>query len=372
MAWNVVIIGAGAIGCLVGAKLALAGQRVALVGRAAFVEQVRAHGLQLTDVQGARTVRNVRPVASLLEAYNRSETAFDLAIFTVKSYDTLAASEEFKQTLADTGAPAPILLSVQNGVGNEEAIAQIAAAASVVAGSITTPVSVEGPGIIRIDKPRYGLGLAPWRGTPDARSAGGREQTSAPPAPMADSGFEDVCRLMQLAGFEVTPFADAAALKWTKLLMNMMGNATCAILDEPPQIAFADGRIVDLEIDAWREALAVMEAAGIKPLNMDKYPFGVLAPLVRHAPKALIRPILRSQIGGARGGKLPSLHIDLHGGKGRSEVGWLNGAVVRKGGEVGVATPVNGALTRVLEGLVADPTQIAEWRGNHARLVQQA
>ncbi len=102
---------------------------------------------------------------------------------------------------------------------------------------------------------------------------------------------------------------------------------------------------------------------------MDKYPFATLAPLIRYAPKALIRPILRSQIGGARGGKLPSLHIDLHSGKGRSEVGWLNGAVVRKGGEVGVATPVNQVLTEVLSELVAHPDEIRAWRGNHARLL---
>ncbi len=110
---------------------------------------------------------------------------------------------------------------------------------------------------------------------------------------------------------------------------------------------------MDLEIEAWREALAVMAAAGIPALNMDKYPFAMLAPLIRYAPKALIRPILRSQIGGARGGKMPSLHIDLHGNKGRSEVGWLNGAVVRKGRKSGVATPVNGVLTDVLPGRAA-------------------
>jgi 2-dehydropantoate 2-reductase len=93
---------------------------------------------------------------------------------------------------------------------------------------------------------------------------------------------------------------------------------------------------------------------------------------VCYAPKALIRPVLRSQIGGARGGKLPSLHIDLHSGKGRSEVGWLNGAVVRKGQEVGVKTPVNRALTEVLSALVANPAELGAWHSNHARLVQTA
>ncbi len=354
---NVLIVGAGAIGCLLGGKLAHANQPVTLVGRPTFVEAVRSRGLLLADETGRHTVRNVRAAGSTQEAFARSETAFDLAVFTVKSYDTAAAVGELAAALAATGAPAPALLSVQNGVGNEDALAAALPSVTVLAGSITTPVSVEGPGDIRVDKPRYGLGLGVWR------PAGGEAPTHL---------YAETCAVFEHGGFAVKQYADAQAMKWTKLLMNMMGNATCAILDEGPQIAFADSRIVDLEIDAWREALAVMEAAGIKPLNMDKYPFGVLAPLVRYAPKPLIRPLLRSQIGGARGGKLPSLHIDLHGSKGRSEVGWLNGAVLRKGGEVGVATPVNGALTRVLETLVADPTQIAAWRGNHAQLVQAA
>lgn len=361
MAWNVLIIGAGAIGCLVGGKLAMAGQQVTLVGRRAFVEQVRARGLQLTDEEGAHTIRNVRAASSMLEAYDRSPSAFDLAIFTVKSYDTAAAGEELRQALSDTGAPAPTLLSVQNGVGNEEMLAQIAANAAVVAGSITTPVSVEAPGVIRIDKPSYGLGLAVWGD--EARGGAGEGEHLV-------AVFDGVCGLMAMAGFAVKPYASAASMKWTKLLMNMMGNATCAILDEAPGTVFADNRMVDIEIGAWREALAVMRAARIAPVDLEHYPFGKLAPLIRFAPAAVMRPILRSQIGGARGGKMPSLHIDLHGNKGKSEVRWLNGAVVEKGKTVGVATPINAALTETLLRLVEHPEERAGWKGAHERLWQ--
>lgn len=350
MAWNVLIIGAGAIGCLVGGKLAMASQRVTLAGRRAFVEQVRAQGLKLIDEQGAHTARNVRPVASIQEAYDRSESAFDLAIFTVKSYDTAAAAAEYRQALSETGAPPPIFLSVQNGVGNEESIAQIADRAAVVAGSITTPVSVIGPGAIRVDKPRYGLGLASWRG--------------------AEAALGDVCALMELAGFVVQRYGSAASMKWTKLLMNMMGNATCAILDESPEIVFADNRMVDIEIAAWREALAVMAASHIAPVDLDGYPFGKLAPLIRYAPKALLRPVLRKQIGRARGGKMPSLHIDLHANKGNSEVRWLNGAVVEKGRQVGASTPVNALLTDTLLRLIEHPEERPSWKGAHDRLWQ--
>lgn len=359
MAWNVLIIGAGAIGCLVGGKLAMAGQQVTLVGRRAFVAQVRTRGLQLTDEQGTHTIRNVRAAADMLEAYDRSPTAFDLAIFTVKSYDTGAAVAELRQALADTGAPAPALLSVQNGVGNEEMLAQTAANVAVVAGSITTPVSIEAPGAIRIDKPSYGLGLAVWR----ERESGRAEERENPPAV-----FDGVYGLMALAGFAVKSYASAASMKWTKLLMNMMGNATCAILGEAPDKVFADNRMVDIEIMAWREALAVMRAASIAPVDLERYPFSKLAPLIRYAPASLMRPILRRQIGGARGGKLPSLHIDLHSNKGKSEVRWLNGAVMEKGKTVGVATPVNAALTETLLRLVVHPEERADWQGAHQRL----
>lgn len=357
MAWNVMIIGAGAIGCLVGGKLAMAGQQVTLVGRRAFVEQVRARGLQLTDEEGAHTIRNVRAASSMLEAYDRSPSAFDLAIFTVKSYDTAAAVEELRQALSDTGAPIPALLSVQNGVGNEEMLAQVTT--SIIAGSITTPVSVEAPGVIRIDKPSYGLGLAAWKDEARGRAGEGENQSAI---------FDGVCGLMAMAGFAVKPYASAASMKWTKLLMNMMGNATCAILDEAPDKVFADNRMVDIEIMAWREALAVMRAAAIAPVDLERYPFGKLAPLIRYAPAALMRPILRKQIGGARGGKMPSLHIDLHGNKGKSEVRWLNGAVVEKGKTVGVRTPVNAALTETLLRLVVHPEERADWQGAHQRL----
>ncbi len=349
---NVLIVGAGAIGCLLGGKLARANQQVTLAGRPTFVEAVRRRGLLLSDETGKHTVRNLRAVTSPLAALQRSETAFDLVVLTVKSYDTAGAVEELHAALEATGAPVPAMLSVQNGVGNEDAMAAAFASAPILAGSITTPVSVEGPGAIHIDKPRYGLGLGIWRG-----------------AAMGPVVFDAACAHLETAGFAVKRYENAQAMKWTKLLMNMMGNAACAILDEPPQAAFADGKIVDLEIDAWREALAVMAAAHIPVLNMDKYPFATLAPLIRYAPKAAIRPVLRSQIGGARGGKLPSLHIDLHSGKGRSEVGWLNGAVERKGTEVGVPTPVNSTLTKVLTTLVNNPSELGAWRSNHAKLL---
>jgi 2-dehydropantoate 2-reductase len=349
---NVLVIGAGAIGCLVGGKLAQTGTRVTLVGRPHFAETVRRNGLHLTDEQGHHAVQDVTTAGSLAEAYRQGDTVYDLAVLTVKSYDTAAALEELGAALG--AAPRPAVLSLQNGVGNEEAIAASLGEAAVLAGVITTPVSVQGPGAIRIDRPKYDLGLSPW--------------APSVPAERVDAAVH----LLTRAGFRVGRYPHAAGMKWTKLLMNMVGNASSAILDMPPQELFAQDEIIDLEITAWREALAVMRAASIPPVNLGGYPFRLLAPLVRRAPNRLLRPLLRSRIGGARGGKLPSLHIDLHSGKRRSEVRWLNGAVVRKGDEVGVATPVNRLLTETLLSLLGVPQAQAAWRRNVPRLILAA
>ena len=148
----------------------------------------------------------------------------------------------------------------------------------------------------------------------------------------------------------------------------MMGNATSAILDQPPAQLFADARVVDIEIAAWREALAVMAAARIPPVNLGSYPFGWLAPLIRSAPNSLLRPILCRQVSGARGDKMPSLQIDLHQGKHKSEIGLLNGAIVKRGKAVGVATPVNTLLTDTVTSLIGESHLQALWKGNVEKL----
>ena len=68
---------------------------------------------------------------------------------------------------------------------------------------------------------------------------------------------------------------------------------------------------------------------------------------------------------------MPSLWIDLDAGRGRSEGDWYNGAVVALGRRHGVATPVNAALTRLLDAAIADPAARAPFRGAPERLLAE-
>jgi 2-dehydropantoate 2-reductase len=349
---NILILGAGAIGCLVGGKLAQSGHAVTLVGRERFVAAIQARGLQMRMGETTQVVHNLRPVDSIHAAFwhaAEEQIPYDVAILTVKSYDTAAVLTEIASAVEANRQPLPTILSLQNGVGNEEAIAARFGADKVIAGTITAPVEVPEAGVIHVAKPKFVIGLARWQGFSDEPLLGKVEQA------LIESGIR------------VTRYADARSMKWTKLLMNMIGNATSAILGQPPGVTFAEAGVADLEIDALREALAVMRAAGIRPVDVEKYPLGRLAPLIRYAPKAILRPALRRIIGGARGGKMPSLYLDLEKGKSASEVDWLNGAIVRLGQRV--ATPINQLLNETVQHLAHHPQERAQWRKNSEKLI---
>ncbi|MYC94834.1 MAG: 2-dehydropantoate 2-reductase [Caldilineaceae bacterium SB0661_bin_32] len=353
---RILIIGAGAIGCFVGGRLASAGHAVTLVGRARTTAALQTRGLALYAADGAvERVPSVNAVASVQEAFPGT---YDIAVLAVKSYDTATVLDEMAS--AEAGPP-PAILSLQNGVGNEEEIAARFGPQQVLAGTITAPVEVREPGVVQVTKPTFAIGLAEFRG--DGEDAGSSSLSSL--LSLLSSQFTT-------AGLPAKVYDDANGMKWSKLLMNMIGNATSAILAEPPGVTFADPRIADLEIDALREALRVMAAAGIRPLNVEKYPLRALAPLLRWCPRPLLRTALHRVVGGARGGKMPSLYLDLASGKRGSEVAWYNGAIVRKGVEVGVETPVNRLLTETVRQLAAEPQLRAGWRGDFEQLAAAA
>lgn len=323
---RIVIIGAGAIGGWVGGRLALAGHRVTLVGRQRLADAVAADGLRLRSPDGETTVHDLRVVASVNDAAPHGP--YDLAVFSVKTYDTDAAVAEMQT--ADLGQP--VVLSLQNGVRSEEALAAVFGAARVIAGTELNPISVPRPGVVTLEKWKGGIGLAPV-------------------AP--DASVDRWVRVFDEAVLSTRVYADYCAMKWSKLLLNLIGNASAAILDMNTAELYADRRLQRLEIEMLREAANVMRGLGVKPVSLPGYPVPLLAWGARRAPAFLLGPVLRKMVAGGRGEKPPSLLLALRHNRGRSEVGDLNGAVVRAGEQLGIPTPVNRALTETLERLIA-------------------
>ena len=173
---------------------------------------------------------------------------------------------------------------------------------------------------------------------------------------------------MSEAGLNAQLYAKALDMKWSKLLTNLLTNASAAILDMTPAQIFANRDLFNLEISQLREALSVMKAQGIGVVDLPGTPVRALAFAVKFLPLSISRPLMGKAVGGGRGGKMPSFHIDLHSGSGKSEVDYLNGAVVRAGIEAGIPTPVNQLLTETLHRLTAGELPLDSFRHQPEKL----
>jgi 2-dehydropantoate 2-reductase len=338
----IVVVGAGAIGLLVAGQLADSGQPTILLARpavAAAIEQQRLRVLQDGVLHVAEDLQTITDPAAL-----GGQVPPELAILCVKAYDTAGALP----ALATLNAQA--ILTLQNGIGSEEILADCFGAGRVVSGAITSSVEIAAPGRIEVVK-RGGIGLAAM--APEARAATAR-----------------ALEALRRAGCDTREYADYRALKWSKALLNMLGNASAAILDMPVERVYADARLVALERRGFLETLAVMDRLGIAPVSLPRYPVKLLAGAMRRLPAAILNPLLRRKVAAGRGGKPPSLQLGLAHGNPRSEGEFLYGAVARAGAEAGVDTPVNRALWNALQGIASGAIAWDAFRGKPERLLE--
>jgi len=173
---------------------------------------------------------------------------------------------------------------------------------------------------------------------------------------------------LRQAGFVVRLYTDARSMKWSKLLLNLIGNATSAILDLNTMQVFADKRLFSIEMASLREAMKVARAQGIRFVGLPGYPVPLLAAAARLLPLPLLQPLLIPLVAKGRGSKMPSLHIDLANGKRRSEIDELNGAVARIGAQLSIPTPANGFLLETFKALQSGRVDRSEWRHRADRL----
>lgn len=338
---KILVIGAGAIGGFIGGQLA-AQHDVTLFDRAPLVEAVRARGLRIITPEAERTVTNLAAFTALEEIF-ASTPRFDLAILCVKAFDTAAAI----QTLLPYADRIERFLTPQNGVNNEDLLGAAFGRAKIISGTLLNPIAVPELGVVRLEKAGRGIGLAPLESPIDR--------------------YVDVIRATQLP---VRTYTHYRAMKWSKLILNLIGNATSAILDMPTRETFADQRVFQIEVQMLREALAVMRAQSIGTVDLPGSPVRWLAFGIRFAPRFILQRILQPMVGGGRGDKPPSLLVDMRSGRTQSEIDALNGAIVAAGKANGVPTPVNAALVNVVHDLLDGKADRAQWRRNSERLAK--
>jgi 2-dehydropantoate 2-reductase len=197
----------------------------------------------------------------------------------------------------------------------------------VISGSVTTAVVRLAAGKVVVEKLR-GVGVA----------------VDHPLGPA-------LVRALDAAGLRAHAYPNGPSMKWSKMLTNLLANASSAILDMTPTEIFSHPGLYRMELGMYKEALAVMAAQSIGVTDLPGTPVRLLTWMIQTLPVSLSQPLLVQTLGKGRGGKMPSFHIDLHAGRGRSEVNYLNGAVARIGTREGVPAPINHRLTEILMAL---------------------
>ena len=341
---KILVFGAGAIGTYIGGSLALTGHQVSFLEQSGAVEILQRRGLRL-DLRNTQDPPLSIPPSTFTISGSLADVLcrgpFDIAIFALKSFDTAKALEEM-QPLAGQMPP---ILCLSNGVDNEAALAAVLGADKVIAGTVTSSVARQAVGDVVLEKLR-GVGIADGH-------------------PLSLCLWE----AMNDATLNARLYPRPADMKWSKMLTNLMVNTTVAILDIPPSAVLSHPGLFRLEIAMLRETLIVMKAQGIRVVDTPRTPVRLLT-LAVYLPAFISRPLMVKAVGGGRGGKMPSFHIDLHAGRGKSEVEWLNGAVVRYGEKVGVPTPVNKQLTGILLSLTRGEIPMARFSGQPDKLLE--
>jgi len=331
------VYGAGAVGSFLGAQLAL-NAVVTMFTRPALRRSIAKEGIRLQLPDGT-TVRHMHAVCSLEDL----TTPPDYVLLTVKAYSVAEALPDL-QRLAVQGAT---IVTLQNGVGTEEYL-RVNDIQRLIAGSFTISVSND-DGVVRQETTKGGLVLSP----------------------IEDLGatVDTLQAVLNRSGIPVFRSPDVRQMKWSKLLLNILGNATSAILATDPGAIFADPALFRLERQAFIEALVVMAAQGTTPQALPGFNLPLICQAMR-LPEWISRRLIAPRIAKGRGDKRPSLWLDLDSGRRQTEIDWLNGAVVRAAEPLGIPTPVNRTLTRLVTELANDPTRRAEYAGHPKALLR--
>jgi 2-dehydropantoate 2-reductase len=308
---RVAVLGAGAVGSYFGGMLARAGVEVTLIGRPAHVEAIRAGGLFL---DAASFQEHVAVEASVEPSAARDA---DVVLFCVKTTDT----EEAARSLAPHISTGAVVVSLQNGVDN---VARIRAASGIEALPAVVYVSaaLPEPGHVK----HFGRG----------ELVVGELKDSTPSTSVSDRA-ERITQLFTSAKVPCRVSPDISVDLWTKFIMNCAGNAVTAITQTSYAAAGRNLQTREVMSQVIAETVAVARASGVALPEVDFIGMGL----------KFIESI---------GEATSSTAQDLARGK-RTEIDSLNGYVVRRGKELGIAAPANFtlfALVKLLEDKAAE------------------
>ena len=298
---RIAVMGTGGTGGYFGGLLARAGEEVAFIARGAHLEAIRKNGLAVKSVlAGDFTI-------SATATDNPADIGpVDFVLFCVKAYDNAAAAEQIRPLIG----PETVVLSVQNGIDNEQQIGDVIGPDHVLGCVSYVSSTIQSPGVIAQTGGPGTLVLGEMQGGTSSRT-------------------EALQSTLQNSGITAELHQDIQVALWQKFIGICGVNGITALTRLPMGEIVACRETHNLMRGTMQEVEAVARAGGV------------------NLPKGCVdqsMDFFSSMDRSVRG----SMYYDLAGGR-RLELEVLNGAVVRLGSEHGIPTPINFAIYAALK-----------------------
>lgn len=324
---SIAVFGAGSIGCYVGGRLAAAGSRIVLIGRAYQASVLAEQGLTVSDFEGFRA--HLAPDRIMFSTDPGAAAAADLVLITVKSGATDAAARSLEFFLKKTA----VVISLQNGLHNLPQLAQRLREQTVLGGMVPFNVMQPGPG-------HFHQG-----------SAGDLQVERSPLLTPFLPDFE-------AAGLPLIQVDDIVPVQWARLLLNL-NSAINALSGLPLRGELAQRPFRRLLAAAQREAIALLRQRGQRLSRLTPLPADWL-PAVLELPDPLFR-LLANRLLAIDPAARSSMQDDLDAGR-KTEIEWLQGEILRLAREVHGPAPVNSRLLALVH--AAEQGGRRDWRGD--------
>jgi 2-dehydropantoate 2-reductase len=307
----IAVAGAGAIGCFVGGRLAVAERRVALLVRPRVKAEIERFGLRLTDFDGSEQRLDAGRLALSEDASIFHSVG--VLLVTVKSADTA----EIAGLIAQHAPEDAVVVSFQNGIGNAAVLREYLGPRRVLAGMVPFNVMAMGEGRFH-------------------RSTSGDIQI--------ERGETGLAAHLSTPGLPVRESGDIVGVQWGKLLLNL-NNALSALSDMPLRTQVSNREWRRLLADQMAEGLAALKAAGIAPVSSTPIPAGWTPAMLR-----LPDPVFNAILG--RTMKIDpearsSMWQDLKLGR-RTEIDYLQGAIIALAERHGVSVPLSRRIVALI------------------------
>ena len=304
---KIAIAGTGAMGSVYAALLRDAGNEVWAVDTwQAHVEEINKNGLRVEGASGDRTVSDLNATTDIADA-----GLCDLYIIATKADGVGAAAQEISKIMGKDS----LILTIQNGLGAGERIAQFISTENVLLGVAEGfGASMKGPGHAHHNSMRQ-VRLGEMEGGLTDR-------------------LKAVEKVWQEAGFNANAFGDIHQLIWEKYICNVFLSAPCTVFDCPIGGILDNPDRLNIALGCMREAYQAGKARGIN-FSFDD-PDDYALKFAQNMPDAS-----------------PSMRLD-HLAKRKSEIDAINGMVPVVSAELGLSAPYNETLSAVVRKIEAN------------------